>query len=152
MSPRRPTLATLALAVSLVALPALAEEKAAPANTGTTKVDVTPLEWLTVGLNVNGLTVDRLKLHPAGKMTSLVLKHDAANRGKVVLTNGTDRRVYPALAMAVFDGEGRLLAAANTGVRQTGLEPGQTKEFEIHFGGVFRHMAEGRTLYVSLEY
>ena len=146
----------LALALVLpVALP-LAARAADPqdvqANTGTTKLDFTPREWLDVGLTVNGVTVDRLKLHPAGKMTSLVLKHDEANRGTIVVTNATAVVVSPAVAVAVFDAEGRLLAAANTGVRLKSLKPGETKELDIHFGGVFRHLEKGRVLYVSLEY
>lgn len=146
----------LALALLLPAALPLAVSAAEPqevqANTGTTKLDFTPREWLDVGLTVNGVTVDRIKLHPAGKMTSLVLKHDEANRGTIVVTNATQLVVSPAVAVAVFDEEGRLLAAANTGVRLKSLKPGETKELEIHFGGVFRHLEKGRVLYLSLEF
>jgi hypothetical protein len=149
---------TILLALALVlhsAFPLVAsaaDPRDVQANTGTTKLDFTPREWLDVGLAVNGVTVDRLKLHPAGKMTSLVLKHDEANRGTIVVTNATAVVVSPAIAVAVFDEEGRLLAAANTGVRLKSLKPGETKELDIHFGGVFRHLEKGRVLYVSLEF
>jgi len=143
--------ALMLLAFSLVS-PASAEWKEVAANTGTTKLDFTPREWLDVKLAVNGVSVDRLKLHQAGKMTSLVLQHDEANRGTIVVTNATQVVVHPAIAVAVFDAEGRLLAAANTGVRMKSLKPGETKELDIHFGGVFRHLEKGRTLYVSLEF
>jgi hypothetical protein len=142
----------LLLALLALAAPAAAAPDDVVANTGTTKLDFTPREWLDVGLEVNGVTVDRLKLHPAGRVTSLMLKHDEANRGTIVVTNATKVVVSPSLAVAVFDAEGRLLAAANTGVRLKSLKPGETKELEIHFGGVFRHLEKGRVLYVSLEY
>mgnify|MGYP000073564905 CR=1 FL=1 len=142
--------AILLLCLALAAPPAVAAD--VPADTGTTKVDFTPGDWVRVNLSVQGVTVDRLKLHEAGTMTSLMLKHDKPNRGRVYVTNGTDRRVSPAIAIAVFDASGNLLAAANTGVRVKSLDPGESKEMEIHFGGVFRHIDQGRTLYVSLEF
>lgn len=154
MSPRAVLLA-LALAVTCGLLPApaaVADEPVVQANTGTMRLDFTPREWLDVGLSVNGVIVDRVKLHPPGKMTSLMVKHDTANRGTIVLTNKTPVLVHPAVAIAVFDEEGRLLAAANTGARLKGIKPGETKELEIHFGGVFRHLERGRVLYVSAEY
>jgi hypothetical protein len=142
----------LVLLAALLAMPAAAAPSDVQANTGTTRLDFTPREWLDVGLEVNGVTVERLKLHPPGKMTSLMVKHDAANRGTIVVTNETQVVVSPAVAIAVFDAEGRLLAAANTGVRLKSLKPGETKDLEIHFGGVFRHLEKGRVLYVSLEF
>jgi hypothetical protein len=144
-------LALPVVALALALLPA-AHAAEVPADTGTTKVEFTPKEWVDVGLSVHGVTVDRVKLHPAGPMTSLMLKHDEPNRGRVVVTNGTDRRVSPAIAIAVFDAGGNLLAAANTGIRIRSLDPGESREMDIHFGGVFRHIEQGRTLYVSLEY
>ena len=68
------------------------------------------------------------------------LKDDEANRARMVVTNRTDRKVSPALALAIFDAEGRLLAAANTGARLKKIKPGVTAELDIHFGGVFRHL------------
>lgn len=140
------------LLLAHLAPPSSADPGEVQANTGTIRVDFTPREWLDVGLSVNGVTVDRLKLHPPGKIKALMVKHDAANRGTIVLTNGTPVIVSPAVAIAIFDEEGRLLASANTGARLKGIKPGETKELDIHFGGVFRHLEKGRVLYVSLEY
>jgi len=149
-------IATSLLAILLAVPAAFAGDKApaddALANTGTTRVAFGTSEWLDVGLDVNGVIVDRVKLHRANAVTSLFIKHDEANRGKVVVRNTTDRDIEPALALAVFDKEGHLVAATNTGLRQRTLQAGDMREMEIHLGGVFRHLAEGDSLYVSLEY
>ncbi len=141
-----------ALLALLAAASASAVEPDVPADTGTARVAFAAREWLDVGLDVNGVSVDRLKLHRPGKVRGLLVRHDEANRGWIVVTNGTDRRIAPAIAVAVFDADGHLLAAANTGARLRTLRPGQTAELDIHFGGVFRYIENGATLYVSLEY
>jgi hypothetical protein len=147
------------LAVLLFAAPgALAEGAGAandadhPASTGTVRIAFAAREWLDVDLDVHGVSVDRIKLHQPGKVKSLFTKHEEANRGRLAVTNGTDRNVHPAVAIAVFDEEGRLLASANTGKKHFAIKPGVTKELEIHFGGVFRHLERASWLYVTLEY
>ena len=122
------------------------------ADTGTAKVTLVTREWIDVGLNVNGVTVDRVRFHRPGKVSGLFTKHDEANRGNVVVTNGTDKKISPALAVAVFDKDGHLLAAANTGVRLKTIQPGETATMDLHFGGVFRFLEKGDTFYVSIEY
>jgi hypothetical protein len=123
-----------------------------PASTGTIRLPFAAREWLDVDLDVHGVSVDRLKLRQARAVKSLFLSHDEANRGQIAVTNGTDRKIHPSVAVAVFDGEGRLLAAANTGKKVFAIKPGVTKELDIHFGGVFQHIGRGAWLYVTLEY
>ena len=101
---------------------------------------------------MHGVSVDRIKLHQPGKVKSLFTKHEEANRGRIAVTNGTDRNVHPAVAVAVFGAEGRLLASANTGKKVFAIKPGVTSELEIHFGGVFRHIERGAWIYVTVEY
>src|SRR5205814_5969163 len=128
----------------LALLPATSHAEPAPAtvmaDTGTAKIPFATREWIDVGLNVNGVTVDRVRFHRPGKITGLLTKHDEANHGDVVLTNGTDKKINPALAVAVFDKDGHLLAAANTGLRLKSLKPGETATMDLHFGGVFRYI------------
>ena len=129
-----------------------ANEADRPATTGTTRVAFAAREWLDVDLDVHGVSVDRLKLHQPGKVKSLFTKHDEANRGRLAVTNSTDRNVHPAVAIAIFDAEGRLLASANTGKRIWAIKPGRTEELDIHFGGVFRYIGRGAFIYVTVEY
>ena len=60
-------------------------------------------QWLDVGLDVHGVMLDRLKLHQPGKIKSLFTKHSEANRGHVVVTNSTGKKVYPSVAVAIFE-------------------------------------------------
>ena len=145
-----PAVLTALLPLLLTAGPAPAAEVVA--NTGSTRIAFAAREWLDVGLDVNGLVVERLRLHQPGKVKGLLVSHDEANRGRLVLTNRTDRRIKPAVAVSIFDAEGRLLAAANTGIRTKGVNPGETEEMDLHFGGVFRYIERGAWLYVALEY
>ena len=143
----------LTVALTLACALALAGPEDDPlANTGTKRLPYAAREWLEVGLDVNGVSVDRLKLHQPGKIKGLFTKHHQANRGTIAVTNRTDRKVHPAVAIAVMDADGRLLAAANTGARLLSLKPGVTADFDIHLGGVFRHLRKGAHIYVSLEY
>ena len=147
------------LALLLLSAPTAFAEGAGTANDadhpeaqGTVRIAFSAREWLDLDLDAHGVRVDRIKLHQPGKVKSLFTKHEEANRGRVVITNGTDRNVHPAVAIAVFDDEGRLLACANTGKKVFAVKPGVTKELEIHFGGVFRHLERGAWIYVTLEY
>lgn len=129
-----------------------ANELERPATTGTLRIPFASREWLDVDLDVHGVTVDRLKLHQPGKVKSLFTKHDEANRGKIAVTNDTDRHVHPAVAIAILDAEGYLLASANTGKKVWAVKPGETEELDIHFGGVFRYIERGAWIYVTVEY
>lgn len=159
--PRRARSLLVAAALSVLAtLPVLAED-AAPAetaaepviaNTGSARVEFAAREWLDVGLDVNGVRVDRLQLREANKFQRFFTKNDEANRGRLWITNRTKYAVSPALAVAVLDKEGRLLAAANTGARTRHVEPGASIEMELKFGGVFRHIELGDYILVSIEY
>ena len=123
-----------------------------PANTGTAKVDFQDGEWVKVGLDVNGVRVERVELRAPRGLTGLLTRHQEANRGRVLVSNGTDEVVTPSLAIAVFDSEGHLLAAGNTGLAGRPLKPGQYREMELHLGGVYRHLNAGALVYISLEY
>jgi len=147
-----PLLVVPFLVLALLGLGPVASAEERDANTGTTRIASEASEWLDVGLDVNGVEVDRIRLHQAGKIKRLFMQHDEANRGSIVVTNRTNVAVHPAVAVAVFDAEGRLLAAANTGKKLISLKPGVSDELDIHFGGVFRHIEDGAFLYVSLEY
>jgi hypothetical protein len=147
-----PVLLTLLGTDPAPATAAAANTAEAIATTGSRRIAFAAREWLDVGLDVSGVTVDRVKLREPGKMKGLFIKHDEANRGTLVVTNRTDRKVQPAIAVAVLDGEGRLLAAANTGARTRTVQPGETAEMGIHFGGVFRHIEKGSYILVSLEF
>jgi hypothetical protein len=123
-----------------------------PADTGTARVDFEADRWVEVDLDVHGVHVDRLNLHAPRGLSGLLTKHQEANRGSVVVTNTTETSVNPSLAIAVFDKEGHLLAAGNTGLSLRALKPGQSREIDVHLGGVFRHLDAGATAYISLEF
>jgi hypothetical protein len=153
----------LAVAVGVVVAPALLATGGAradepvppvvvPANTGTAKVDFVDGEWVKVGLDVNGVRVERVQLRAPKGLTGLLTRHQEANRGRVLVSNGTDGSITPSLAMAVFDAEGHLLAAGNTGLAGRSLKPGQYREMEVHLGGVYRHLNAASLVYISLEF
>lgn len=123
-----------------------------PANTGTAKVDFIDGEWVKVGLDVHGVRVERVQLRAPKGLTGLLTRHQEANRGRVLVSNGTDESITPSLAIAVFDGEGHLLAAGNTGLAGRPLKPGQYREVDLHLGGVYRHLNAGALVYISLEF
>ena len=150
-----PALALLAALGSIASLASAGEPVppvVVPANTGTAKVDFHDGEWVKVGLDVNGVRVERVELHAPRGLTGLLTRHQEANRARVLVSNGTSVAISPSLALAVFDGEGHLLAAGNTGLEGRQLKPGDYREMELHLGGVYRHLNAGAVVYVSLEY
>ena len=122
------------------------------ANTGTAKVDFKDGEWVKVGLDVHGVRVERLILHAPRGMNALMIRHDEANRVKLTVLNDTDVNIEPSIAIAVFDAEGRLLAAGNTGLSIRTLKARAYRDVEVHLGGVYRHLDTAATVYVTLEY
>ena len=122
------------------------------ANTGTARVDFKPSDWMKVDLDVHGVRVERILLKRPTGVTGLVTRHQEANRVTVTILNGSDRDIEPSVAVAAFDDEGHLLAAGNTGLSIKTLKAGQFREVVVHLGGVYRHLGEASTVYVTLEY
>lgn len=154
-----PSAPLLALVIGLVVVGAPSPLSAAdaspatpPANTGTARVEFKPSDWMKVDLDVHGVRVERILLKAPKGMTGLVTRHQEANRVTVTILNGRDRDIEPSVAVAAFDDEGHLLAAGNTGLSIKTLKAGQFREVEVRLGGVYRHLAEASTVYVTLEY
>ena len=87
---RTARLPTTLLLLSFALLPAVTRAEVV-ANTGSTRIRFAAREWLNVGLDVNGVRVDRIKLHDPKRIKGLFTKHEQANRGRIVVSNPTER-------------------------------------------------------------
>lgn len=72
-------------------------------------------------------------------------------RAEVRLSNTTATARRAGVAIALFDGEARLVGAANAGTSLLPLKPGRQRTFELVFDHVSRAAATARTFQLSVE-
>jgi hypothetical protein len=69
----------------------------------------------------------------------------------VVVENTSQAALKVGLAIALFDGEDRLLAVASGGSKLASIKPAHKKTFTLEFDGVFAEANRAKTFQISLE-
>ena len=65
--------------------------------------------------------------------------------------NNSEKDQEVGVAVAVFDGEGNMIAAGNGGNKVGELDKGGREEFTVRFSYVYRNLKDARSFLVSLE-
>ena len=65
--------------------------------------------------------------------------------------NNSEKDQEVGVAVAVFDGEGNMIAAGNGGNKVGELDKGGREEFTVRFAYVYRNLKDARSFLVSLE-
>jgi hypothetical protein len=96
----------------------------------------------------HGITVKQVRFDLGAVVKPLRI---STARAVVRVDNDSDTDVVPGIAIAIFDGENRLIAAGDGGVKVGDLNKGKRDEFTVSFSHVFRNIDQAKYFYVSVE-
>jgi hypothetical protein len=96
----------------------------------------------------NGITVKQVSFDLGSVLRPLrVSTANAVAR----VDNDSNVNAVVGLAIAVFDGENRLVAAGDGGVKMGHLSKGERDDFKISFSHVYRNLSTAKYFYVTIE-
>jgi hypothetical protein len=133
----------------LAALLTLAIAAPASAELITKKFDWSPVGGIQrVDIQVNDMAISEIRFD-LGDTVAPIRMSSAKAIVRVDNNSQIDQEV--GVAVAVFDGEGNLIAAGNGGNKVGELNKGERQEFTVHFAYVYRNLRSARSFLVTLE-
>ncbi len=133
----------------LSALMALVVAAPASAQLVTKKFDWSPVNGIQkVDVQVNDVVVSQLKFDMGDTIAPIRV---SSAKVSVRVDNNSEIDQEVGVAVAVFDGDGNLVAAGNGGNKVGELNKGEREEFTVRFSYVYRHLSSARSFLVTLE-
>jgi len=140
---RRTRLAALPLAV-LVAWASLRAE------TVSTTIQWDNEKWIPVNLSAEGIQLSEIRFAVEGGIHWNPLRAGIGPQAFVHVKNTSEHEMKMAVAVALFDARGGLLAATESSSIGS-LDPGESKEIKMTFREVKRKFFEAKTAQIALE-
>lgn len=106
---------------------------------------------IKVDAAVDGLKINTIFFNVRKPNVALLRSTEWGTRAQVEVTNAGTRTRIPGFAVAVLDGEGKLLGVATGGSKVTGVKPGETETFDLDFTQVKERLPKGATFILSME-
>jgi hypothetical protein len=133
----------------LAVLFALAMASPASAQLITKKFDWAPVGGIQkLDVQLNDMVISQVQFDLGDTIKPIRL---SSAKAVVRIDNNSQVDQEVGIAVAVFDGEGNLIAAGNGGNKVGELNKGEREEFTVRFGYVYRHLREARSFLVTLE-
>jgi hypothetical protein len=116
-----------------------------------------PFEWdriLPLSLELDGLKVEQIffnKRIVQPGFFNILKGAEFGTRAQVKVTNSSRYPRIPGFAVAVLDGEGRLLGVASGGTKIGTIKPGETETFDLNFTQVKERLSKGQRFLLSIE-
>jgi hypothetical protein len=140
------TTVTIALA-TLVLLGYVATPKAA---TISKKIKWSNEQWIPVNLSSEGVEIKEVRFEVEGGIHWNPLRAGRGPQCFVEVKNTSDHAMHLAVAVALFDDNGDLLAATESS-HIGDLDPGESAEIKMTFREVKRRFFEAKTAQIALE-
>jgi len=133
---------SLLFAGLLLALPSLGDVL-------TKKFDWQPISGIQrVDMELNEIAIAEIRFDLGDTVPPI--RYSSA-KAVVRVDNNSQRDQEVGVAVAIFDGEGNMIAAGNGGNRVGELNKGDRDEFTVRFSYVYRNLASARSFLVTLE-
>lgn len=114
-----------------------------------------PFTWNAVipikGVEVDGLQITSIYFNKREPKVWPLKGADFGTRARVQVTNTAAKERVPGFAVAVFDGEDRLIGVASGGTKFGSVKPGRTEDFDLSFHQVLERLPKGAYFYLSVE-
>lgn len=113
-----------------------------------------PYKWdalLPIGIEVDGVKVKTIFFNRREVKSWPFKGADFGARAQVEVTNGSSKPRVPGFAVAVFDGENRLLGVASGGTKVGTISAGATETFDLNFRQVTERLPLGEYFILSVE-
>ena len=107
-------------------------------------------EWIPVNLASEGVELKELRFEVEGGIHWNPLRAGKGPQAFVQVKNTSDHAMHLAIAVALFDDKGSLVAATESG-HIGALDPGESGEIKMTFREVKRRFFEAKTAQVALE-
>ena len=114
-----------------------------------------PFTWNAMipikGAEVDGLRLDNIAFSKRETTVWPLKGADFGTHATLNVTNTSDKPRIPGFAVAVFDGEDRLLGVAYGGTKFGTVKPGATESFDLSFHQVLERLPKGEHFFISIE-
>jgi len=107
-------------------------------------------KWIPVNLAVEGIEIKEFRFAVEGGIHWNPLRAGIGPQAFVQVKNASDHEMKMAVAVALFDDKGGLLAASESS-NIGALDPGEAKEIKMTFREVKRKFFEAKTAQIALE-
>jgi hypothetical protein len=107
-------------------------------------------KWIPVNLASEGIEIKEVRFAVEGGIHWNPLRAGIGPQAFVQVKNASDHEMKMAVAIALFDEKGGLLAATETS-NIGALDPGEAKEIKMTFREVKRKFFEAKTAQIALE-
>src|SRR5262249_50678083 len=107
-------------------------------------------KWIPVNLTSEGIQIKEVRFEVEGGIHWNPLRAGKGPQCFVQVKNTSDHAMHLALAVALFDAEGNLLAATESG-HIGDLDPNEDGEIKMTFREVKRRFFEAKTAQIALE-
>jgi hypothetical protein len=107
-------------------------------------------KWIPVNLASEGIEIKEVRFAVEGGIHWNPLRAGIGPQAFVQVKNASDHEMKMAVAIALFDEKGGLLAATKTS-NIGALDPGEAKEIKMTFREVKRKFFEAKTAQIALE-
>jgi hypothetical protein len=107
-------------------------------------------KWIPVNMTVEGVDLKEVRFEVEGGIHWNPLRAGRGPQAFVQLRNTTDHEIRLAVAIALFDQKGALLAASEAS-NIGSLDPSEVKEIKVTFREVKRKFFEAKTAQLALE-
>jgi hypothetical protein len=104
-------------------------------------------KWLSLDLSVDEVRTDVIRFD----WPSAVLGIKSGYKAVVKVVNGSTKQVSAALAVALYDGDGKLLGAGTTGTKIGTIDPGDSAEFTVNFDHVIERLTQTTQFQIALQ-
>ncbi len=114
-----------------------------------------PYQWDTIlplKVELDGLKLNTIFFNRREIRSGLLKGAEFGTRAQIEVTNTALKVRVPHFAVAVFDGENRLLGVATGGTKITGVRPGDTETFDLNFSRITQRLPKGTYFVLSLEF
>jgi hypothetical protein len=107
-------------------------------------------EWIPLNMSSEGISLKEIRFEVEGGIHWNPLRAGRGPQAFVQLKNESDHAMHLAVAVALFDGEGSLIAATESG-HIGELDPGEDAEIKMTFREVKRRFFEAKKGEIVLE-
>jgi len=135
------------LVAGLALLAALTIAPPAGAEVNSARYKFEGNKWLSLDLAVDEVRTDVIRFD----WPSAVLGVKSGYKAVVKVVNSSTKQVSAGLAVALYDGDGKLLGAGTTGTKIGTIDPGDSAEFTVSFDHVIERLSQTTQFQIALQ-
>jgi hypothetical protein len=142
-----PSSAKRPLRAAALLLTLLAAAQPLGANVNSARYRFEGNRWLALDLAVAEVRTEVIRFDWPSTVLGIKTRYKAV----IKVVNGSTNQASAGVAVAVFDGDGKLLGAGTSGTKVGTIDPGDTAEFTVDFDHVTERLESAAQFQVALQ-